>query len=423
MDLILHTLIHAAAGASTAYLISRAFKDSIGRRSLLLLFGAIAGLAPDFTKFFGDLLFHSVFLVPLIGWILAYVYSVFQKELSFKRIWLMFMISAGTHLLIDYIGNGVALFYPIIDHEYEFSVIDRDDPFVLFPMLLSVIIGLWFRKGRYLVLAGVLTSIVYIGTLTYSKLDLEHSLKERYKQDHMEFLLTYPDPSSRRWRFMLRTESAAVFGRASLLGNRIEVDNESSFSNLRAEKTEADASSVTVTGTMTLSKNDMFTIMQKPYFIDIELVNGTYSEDWSPGPFMGPNWSGEFHLVLRDDIGNELNRVALNDFYTDPLLFNSTFDLSFDDYNGDGNPDFTIGQYGTSNGNYYKLFTLTGSDEFKELDAGGRDGMFISADDSMYSTHLHKIDDSSFQTTYYDNSTGHYVKNTFTWSGEGFVKH
>lgn len=353
---------------------------------------------------------------------MAYVYSKFQKEISFKRMWLMFMISTGTHLLIDYIGNGVALFYPLIDHEYEFSVIDRDDTFVLYPLLLSVCIGLWFRKGRYLILAGVLTSIVYIGTLTYSKLDLEHSLSERYKKDHIESLLTYPDTSSRHWKFMLRTESAAVFGRASILGNRIEVDNESSFSDLRAETTETDVSSVTVTGTMTLSRNDMFTIMQKPYFIDIELVNGTYSEDWSPGPFMGPNWSGEFHLVLRDDIGNELSRVALNDFYTDPLLFNSTFDLSFDDYNGDGDPDFTIGQYGTSNGNYYKLFTLTSSNEFKELNAGERDGMFISANDSMYSTHLNKIDDSSFQTTYYDNSIGRNVKSLFIWDGEGFMK-
>lgn len=408
-----------------AYLIGGASANSIGRRALLLLFGAISGLAPDLTKFFGDLLFHSVFLVPLIGWILAYVYSMFQKELSFKRMWLTFMISAGTHLLIDYIGNGVALFYPLIGHEYEFSVIDRDDPFVLFPMLLSVIIGLWIRKGRYLVLAGVMTSIVYAGTLTYSKLDLEHSLKNRYGQDHMESLLTYPDHSSRHWRFMLRTESAAVFGRASLSGNRIVVDNESSFSDLRAEKAEADASSVTVTvtGTMTLSRNDMFTIMQKPYFIDIELVNGTYSEDWSPGPFMGPNWSGEFHLVLRDDIGNELSSATVNDFYTDPLLFNATFDLSFDDYNGDGNPDFTIGQYGTSNGNYYKLFTLTSGNEFKELDTGGRDGMFISADDSMYSTHLNKIGEASFQTAYYDNSTGQHVKSIFTWDGERFVKH
>ncbi|TCM96359.1 membrane-bound metal-dependent hydrolase YbcI (DUF457 family) [Paenibacillus sp. BK033] len=422
MDLIIHTLIHVAAGAGAAYLFGRAYADSLGKRSLLLLFGAIAGLAPDFTKFFGDLLFHSVFFVPLIGWVLAYSYSKVQQEVSFKRMWLTFMISAGTHLLIDYIGNGAALFYPLIDREYEFSVIDRDDIFVLLPLLLSLSIGLWIRKGRYLVLAGVLTTCVYIGALAYSKADLEHSLMERYKQDHVESLLTYPDPSGRHWRFMLRTETAAVFGRASLLGNRIEIDNESSFSTQRMEKAEADASPITVAGTMTLSRNDMIAIMNKPYFIDIELVNGIYSEDWSPGPFMGPNWSGEFQLVLRDDLGNELSRVALNDFYTDPLLFNSTFELSFDDYNGDGDPDFTIGQYGTSNGNYYKLFTLTGSNEFQELEAGGSEGLFISAVDSTYSTGLNKLNDSSFQTDYYDNSTGQHVKSTFAWDGKKFMK-
>ncbi|WHH58574.1 hypothetical protein [Petroclostridium sp. X23] len=40
------------------------------------------------------------------------------------------------------------------------------------------------------------------------------------------------------------------------------------------------------------------------------------------------------------------------------MIFNRTFLLQFEDYNSDGFPDFVIGQYGSSNGNLYRLLTI-----------------------------------------------------------------
>ncbi|WP_042161281.1 metal-dependent hydrolase [Paenibacillus gorillae] len=225
MELIIHTLIHAAAGASIAYLIGK--PDNFKLRILLLTFGAIAGLSPDFTKYFGDIFFHSVLLAPIAGLLFSFVFTKVQHSISFMLGWIVFTLSVGTHLLIDYIGNGVALFYPLAQYEYEFSVIDRDDLLVLIPLAAAVSISLFFRKGRGVVMACVIITCLYLASLTIFKIELEQALERRYHADHVTLLLTYPDPLKREWKFMLRTDKAAVFGRSSIMGTNIRVEDES----------------------------------------------------------------------------------------------------------------------------------------------------------------------------------------------------
>jgi hypothetical protein len=419
LELLLHSLIHLAAGASTAYVLSRKVPASILKRCWLLLIGALAGLFPDFTKFFGDIFFHSVFLMPVAGLICAFVYRIFRKDISFKQQWLIFSICVCTHLFIDYIGNGVAFLYPIIEHEYELSIVQRDDVIILCPLMLALIIGIWFRNGKRMVWAGVIISVLYIGALAGFKMKLENALEQRYKMEHVQSLTTYPNEFRREWRFMLTTDQTAVFGRSNLLATDIQIDEQSTFPSV---DTALPVEPITITGTMTLSRNDISGYLHKPYFLNIEMLSGNYSENWSPGPLMGAVWTGEFQVVLRDESNNEISQVRLNDFFMEVLLFNSTFTLAFDDYNGDGNVDFTIGQYGTSNGNNYKLFTLTPSDEIQELKVRGMDDLFIGTSDSRYSTLLEKVDAISFKKSYYNNSTGKNVENIFTWEGQEFVK-
>lgn len=419
MELLLHSLIHLAAGASAAYVLCRKVPESFLKRCWLLLIGGFAGLFPDFTKFFGDIFFHSVILMPLAGLLCAFIYRIFQRETSLMQLWLIFSICVSTHLFIDYIGNGVAFLYPIIEHEYEFSIVQRDDVIVLFPLILALIIGVWFRNGKRIVWVGVIISVLYIGALAGFKMKLENALEKRYQMEHLQSLTTYPNEVKREWKFMLTTDQTAVFGRSNLLATDIQIDDQSTFSSVdSALPTEP----IAVTGAMTISRNDLNEYLHKPYFLDIEMLSGTYSEDWSPGPLMGANWSGEFQIVLRDDSGNVITQARLNAFFTEALLFNSNFKLAFDDYNGDGNVDFTIGQYGTSNGNYYKLFTLMPSNEIKELKVRGMNELFIGTSDSRYSTHLEKLDATTFKKSYYDNAIGKNVEDLFRWDGQEFVK-
>jgi len=135
---------------------------------------------------------------------------------------------------------------------------------------------------------------------------------------------------------------------------------------------------------------------------------------------MGRTWEGEFQIQLSDENGEVKSAVELNAYFNDDIVFNSFFDIEFDDYNGDGNIDFTIGQYASSNGGIYKLFTLGNTGLIEELTIKGHPVLFVSGT-GRYSTKLTKTK-SGFLSSYYDNSTGKDIKQNFVWDGEQFVK-
>ena len=181
----------------------------------------------------------------------------------------------------------------------------------------------------------------------------------------------------------------------------------------------AASNTILVTGPLTLSRNDLFQITKKQEYLSVVLTNGKYFEDWSPGPLMGRNWEGEFQIQLSNENGEVKSAVDLNGYFNDKIVFNSFFDIEFDDYNGDGNIDFTIGQYASSNGSIFKLFTLDKSGQIEELPIKGHHEIFASGI-GRYSTKLAK-NKLGFSSTYYDNSIGKDVVQSFAWNGKEFV--
>jgi bla regulator protein BlaR1 len=154
----------------------------------------------------------------------------------------------------------------------------------------------------------------------------------------------------------------------------------------------------------------------------LKLVRGEYDEDWSPGPFNGTVWKGDFVIELADEAGNTITETNLKPIYPDePLIFTSRFKFEFDDYNDDGDADFTIGQYASSNGKVYKIYTVRSNGEIEELPIRGQPSLFISQN-SSYSTRLEKVDSVSFKTSYYDNSAQKQVEKIFRWDGKAFVQ-
>lgn len=177
------------------------------------------------------------------------------------------------------------------------------------------------------------------------------------------------------------------------------------------------SNTIQVTGPLTLSRNDLFQFTNKHEYLSVVLTSGKYFEDWSPGPYMGRNWAGEFQIQLCNEIGEVTSAVDLNDF--GDVVFNSFFNIEFDDYNEDGNIDFTIGQYASSNGSVFKLFTLDKTGRIQELPIKGYPKLFVSST-GRYSKKLTK-NKLGFSCTYYDNSIGKEVKQTFVWNGKEFI--
>jgi bla regulator protein BlaR1 len=155
------------------------------------------------------------------------------------------------------------------------------------------------------------------------------------------------------------------------------------------------------------------------------MVNGRYYEDWTPGAVMGTIWEGYYTAELADELGNTLAQTDFSGLYnsgSEPLFFSLPFSIEFDDYNNDGDTDFTIGQYSTSNGRDYKLFTIRRNGHIEELPVRDYPTLFISNTTGYYSTRLTKINETTFKKEYYDNSTGKHYEDTFKWDTKEFVR-
>lgn len=145
-------------------------------------------------------------------------------------------------------------------------------------------------------------------------------------------------------------------------------------------------------------------------------VNGHYAEDPEIGPFFGPNWTGHFQLRVvnsKDAIVFTFN-LPDNKFYQ--YLFMGKFQFHFSDYNGDGNPDFTLGQYAGSNGFDYELFEIT-DNGIKALNTIPNP---IFAAEGSYSTVFPKVATNAFLVEDYNNATQNYEIFTFVWKNGEF---
>lgn len=160
------------------------------------------------------------------------------------------------------------------------------------------------------------------------------------------------------------------------------------------------------------------------YKLVVSMTDGSYAEETEPGPFMGPNWEGRFALKLLDERNNVVAELDLNEAFGEQSLnFQSLFDIAFDDYNNDGNQDFTIGQYASSNGNVFKLFTITPDGQLQYLPIQDQ-GLLFSSGGNRYSKHFDKTAPAAFTNTYYDNRLGSTIETMYEWSEseQQFVK-
>jgi hypothetical protein len=188
-----------------------------------------------------------------------------------------------------------------------------------------------------------------------------------------------------------------------------------------------DAPAITLTTPLPLSQNHITLASGIDCYVNIELTNGSYSNFSDGGGSYGNNFSGSYQVrVYTLNVGSDQT-----DLFTAPILFegydNMTFgdddslgefSLIFDDYNADGNPDFTLGQWGSSNGNFYKLFSVYPDGKVAELEIENGD-MLISNHD--FSVALDKVTDTSFSYFLYNNGTAENIETVYEWKNDKFV--
>jgi|GEM_PF-6089610 len=150
------------------------------------------------------------------------------------------------------------------------------------------------------------------------------------------------------------------------------------------------------------------------------MTEGRHITDGEPGPFGKEYYEGNLVAEVFDQ-GNKLLSVSdLTGCFPQPLVFRGRFDLKAEDYNGDGLPEFTVGQYFSSNYNEFNIFTLSEKGEVTELQVNITDGILSSNHDGYYSTGFEKIGADAFKVSVYDMQKGKYIDKAYKWNGLEF---
>ena len=128
------------------------------------------------------------------------------------------------------------------------------------------------------------------------------------------------------------------------------------------------------------------------------------------------NYQGVCEVQVLAD-GEALSSLALEGDGREELLFSDVglpFALRFADYNGDGNPDFTIGQWAGSTADCYTLFTIAPDGTITPQ--SGPSAIFASdgKGDNEYCA-VFVQEENGFTTQVYNNATGEYEQVPYVW--------
>ncbi len=232
MDSLSHIVIGAAIGETL-------LGKKIGRWGMLL--GAIAKSVPDFDLFYTGLSdpraymcdhrahTHSLFIEALyaipIAWLLA---KLFKDKVSFKRMLVFMLVCLWGHSLLDWCTNfGTQLLLPFTNENYSINTLAIVDLLFTIPMLVMVIIALFYKKNetrRYKLAKGTLIyCCVYLGLTFINKARAESIVQESIAKNNIPVTAHITNPTmlnNALWYAVGSNDSTVFVGEFSLLHSK-----------------------------------------------------------------------------------------------------------------------------------------------------------------------------------------------------------
>jgi bla regulator protein BlaR1 len=164
----------------------------------------------------------------------------------------------------------------------------------------------------------------------------------------------------------------------------------------------------------------------KKEVIEIIMNKGIHiisDEEWCGG---NERWEGDFIIRVRKG-QRVLFKRSLNEImgqHETLSFWAPKFSLVFRDYNGDGQIDFNLGQYGDCGGNDFWLFTITKTGKIKPLLKDGFIDYFYVQDPIHFNSTDDPIlepDEGLFKHTVYSRGDEVEYSTWYKWDGEQFL--
>ena len=158
---------------------------------------------------------------------------------------------------------------------------------------------------------------------------------------------------------------------------------------------------------VTLGSCSLDNMNKDNYILSLRLYKGEYYEEYTPGSNFGGNWTGKFKLCIIDSLdGRVIDSYEIHEW--NEFTIKDMVNITLKDYNKDGNYEFLIGQYGSSNFNIYRMYYITKDFKIGYYDKIGE----INISNKSYSPELKINNEENIEYSYYDNSVGDMIKKT-----------
>ncbi|ACJ32537.1 metal-dependent hydrolase [Anoxybacillus flavithermus] len=229
VNLVLATLPHILVGSIIAIFTLVKDNDFFKKKLFILLFSSLVVISPDILKIMGILSSHSLWLVPILGLIFSFIYVQLNNDNKLSKVWLVFsLIILFGHLLLDFIDNGVELFYPFIKDDFDYTLINKIDLLFIVILITSFTLLFFYKKKTIIVITSLSIIGLYLGALIFSKMHLEYTLKKEFKDQDIVLLITYPDHHF-NWEFQVRTKRSIVTGKSPMNKTNIKIETRTEF--------------------------------------------------------------------------------------------------------------------------------------------------------------------------------------------------
>ncbi len=232
--LFMHVLTHALLGAIIVFLLKDARNLSILKKIILAVIGGFAGILPDTLGFRTSTPWsHSIIFAPIFVLPVALVTKIIFREMIWWKIWII--LTSATivgHIIVDFLTHEVSLIYPLSQKQYAFVIFEAGDPWVWFPLMITLIIVIFSSKHSMKSIIIVLLLVgSYMGIRSYSKSELTSKLEDYYGEKNAIILVTPPGEylmnirnplEYLQWSYDLYSEQRIIRGFSPLLGDTLE---------------------------------------------------------------------------------------------------------------------------------------------------------------------------------------------------------
>lgn len=180
---------------------------------------------------------------------------------------------------------------------------------------------------------------------------------------------------------------------------------------------------ITVQGPMILGEGHTQLADGTTAAVYLEMTEGQYFQEPEPAhsPYLS-NFQGKYQIRVKGPSDTLCTAGVIFDGNA-VLTFNQTFRLEFGDYNGDGNPDFTLGQRAVGSANMlYQMYSLGPDGEVSQLPfADGRSAFVFCAAQDTFSV-IPEVRDGMMILSYYDTALASLKEAAYQWENGQFVK-